>query len=176
MVQIDIEMPIYCYDCPCHNGENGRCNITGDSTFDKRLFDCPLKEEKSEMNNLISRQAAIDAIRASASKYTGFMGMEMYTDDDAVEAINDVPSARPERPKGKWIPGREIAREYGPFHEKCDKYSPNIPCNITYENYKCSCCGLIIDRLLYDWKGEPFYKFCPNCGADMRGERKITND
>ena len=45
-VQIDIEMPIYCYDCPCHNGENGRCNITGDSTFDKRPFDCPLKEVK----------------------------------------------------------------------------------------------------------------------------------
>lgn len=47
MVKIDIEMPTYCYDCPCHNGENGRCNITGDSVFDKRPFDCPLKEEKA---------------------------------------------------------------------------------------------------------------------------------
>ena len=47
MVKIDIEMPTYCYECPCHNGENGRCNITGDSSvFDKRPFDCPLKEEK----------------------------------------------------------------------------------------------------------------------------------
>lgn len=46
MVKIDIEMPTYCYDCPCHNGENGRCNITGDSVFDKRPFDCPLIEEK----------------------------------------------------------------------------------------------------------------------------------
>ena len=44
------------------------------------------------MDDLISRQAAIDAIRASTSKYTGFMEMEMYTDDDAVEAINGVPS------------------------------------------------------------------------------------
>lgn len=48
------------------------------------------------MDDLISKQAAIDAIRASASKYTGFMAMEMYTDDDAVEAINGVPSAQPE--------------------------------------------------------------------------------
>lgn len=48
------------------------------------------------MSDLISRQAAIDAIRASTSKYTGFMEMEMYTDDDAVEAINGVPSAQPE--------------------------------------------------------------------------------
>ena len=47
MVKIDIEMPTYCYDCPCYNGETGRCNITGDSAYDKRPFDCPLKEEKS---------------------------------------------------------------------------------------------------------------------------------
>ena len=46
MIKIDIEMPIYCYDCPCQDGENGRCNITGDSTFDKRPFDCPLREER----------------------------------------------------------------------------------------------------------------------------------
>ena len=48
------------------------------------------------MKDLISRQAAIDAIRASTSKYTGFMEMEMYTDDDAVEAIKALPSAQPE--------------------------------------------------------------------------------
>ena len=47
------------------------------------------------MDDLISRQAAIDAIRASTKKYTGFMEMEMYTDDDAVEAIEDLPSAQP---------------------------------------------------------------------------------
>jgi hypothetical protein len=50
------------------------------------------------MTRLIDADA-IDAIRASASKYTGFMEMEMYTDDDAVEAINSVPSAEPH-----WIP------------------------------------------------------------------------
>lgn len=46
MVKIDMEMPTYCSDCPCHNGENGRCNITGETNFDKRPFDCPLKEVK----------------------------------------------------------------------------------------------------------------------------------
>ena len=44
----------------------------------------------------IYRQVAINALRASASKYTGFMEMEMYTDDDAVEAIECVPSAQSE--------------------------------------------------------------------------------
>ena len=47
-------------------------------------------------NSLISRQAAIDAIRASTSKYKGFMEMEMYTDYDAVEAIEGLPSVQPE--------------------------------------------------------------------------------
>lgn len=46
MVMLDIEIPTYCYDCPCHNGENGQCNVTGKYTSDKRPFDCPLKEEK----------------------------------------------------------------------------------------------------------------------------------
>ena len=46
---------------------------------------------------LISREAAIEAIRASAKKYIGFMEMEMYTDDDAVEAIINLPSAQPEQ-------------------------------------------------------------------------------
>lgn len=55
----------------------------------------------------IYRQAAINAIRASTSKYTGFMEMEMYTDDDAVEAINGVSSAQ------QWIPCSErLPEEY----------------------------------------------------------------
>ena len=61
------------------------------------------------MDDLISRQVAIDTIRASTSKYNGFMRMEMYTDDDAVEAINGVPSAQPEP---YWIPCSERLPEY----------------------------------------------------------------
>ena len=66
----------------------------------KQWLDHISDETKSETDT-ISRQVAIDAIRASASKYTGFMEMEMYTDDDAVEAINGVPSAK------QWIPCSE---------------------------------------------------------------------
>ncbi len=47
MVKIDIEMPTYCYDCPCQNGENGKCQISGNYTDGKRPFDCPLTEEKN---------------------------------------------------------------------------------------------------------------------------------
>lgn len=44
------------------------------------------------MIELISRDEAIKAIRKSTEKYNYFMGMENYTDDDAVEAIISVPT------------------------------------------------------------------------------------
>ena len=69
------------------------------------------------MSDLISRKAAIDAIRASTSKYTGFMEMEMYTDDDAVEAIEALPSAQPEiircRDCRHWYTGDGYNHENG---------------------------------------------------------------
>ena len=42
-----MEMPKDCYDCPCHNGENGRCQIPKETTEDKRPYDCTLVEEKT---------------------------------------------------------------------------------------------------------------------------------
>ena len=100
------------------------------------------------MSDLISRQAAIDAIRKSTSEFSGFMEMEMYTDDDAVEAINGVPSAEPVR-HGKWI--REVRYTIDSLH--------------SYQQYRCSECGMTYITNT---------KHCPNCGADMRGEEEWT--
>lgn len=93
-------------------------------------------------DDIISRQAAIDAIRKSTEKYAGFMEMEQYTDDDAVDAINSLPSA--ESVHGEWVnewKGIDGGRMYG----AC-----------------CSVCHTI---------GHSGYNFCPNCGAKMdKGE------
>ncbi|MBO4734238.1 MAG: hypothetical protein J5662_07165 [Clostridia bacterium] len=59
---------------------------------------------------------------------------------------------------GEWIKGKEIAREM---------LAGQI-LHIDYENFTCSNCGLVLKELLYHIDGSPFYKFCPNCGADMR--------
>ena len=63
------------------------------------------------------------------------------------------------RPHGEWIKGREISRTM--IGDKVQ--------HIEYKDYTCSNCGLVLDNLLYHVDGSPFYKFCPNCGADMRG-------
>lgn len=58
------------------------------------------------MSDLISRQDAIDAIHKSTEKYNYFMGMENYTDEDAVEAINTVPASQVISDV-EWIPVTE---------------------------------------------------------------------
>lgn len=61
---------------------------------------------------------------------------------------------------GKWIEGKEVAREM----------LANETLHIYYENFTCSNCGCVLKDLLFHIDGSPFYKFCPNCGADMKGE------
>ena len=64
--------------------------------------------------------------------------------------IANMPSAQPERKTGKWI-GTEYAG-----------YADGNP---VYYEWKCSACGCVIED------DEPTWNFCPNCGADMRGEQ-----
>ena len=100
--------------------------------------------------DLISRQAAIVAV--------------LYAKDDldAERLIKGLPSAQR---KGKWIPGKELSREFIGITEL----------HIEYEKFTCSSCGLTVKDLLYHADGSPFYKFCPNCGAEMIGEEDETD-
>ena len=48
-IQIDIEMPKSCFDCPLFNREHFSCNIIGydeDVSFLSRSKNCPLEEVK----------------------------------------------------------------------------------------------------------------------------------
>ena len=83
------------------------------------------------MSDLISRQAAVDAIKCAI--------WDKYTAKDAIDAVCNVPPA--ERKKGRW----EVAIGYDPKR-----------------SVMCSECR----RMAY----EPT-PFCPNCGAEMRGEK-----
>ena len=61
-----------------------------------------------------------------------------------INIIIDAPTIEPERTKGKWILD--------------DLYYP-------YEYRFCSECGAQVKR-------ENAWDYCPNCGADMRGEQE----
>ena len=60
------------------------------------------------------------------------------------DRLKALPSAQPERKKGKW--------------------KRKIVDNGFNANWKCSGCG-------FEVMLESVYNFCPNCGADMRGEQ-----
>ena len=65
---------------------------------------------------------------------------------DAMDAIRDLPSAQPERKKGKWIKTDNGHVEYDAV---------------------CSECGFD-----WMWSDKGYFKYCPHCGADMREGEK----
>ena len=91
--------------------------------------------------DLISRQTAIDALRQQFKK-------SPTTAIRAMNTIEELPSAQPERKRGEWI--------------KRDSYDRR-------DNfYTCSECGRVINIISNAHLED--YPFC-HCGADMRGEQ-----
>ena len=117
----------------------------------------------------ISRQDAIDAFYdAFCYAYCDNCGKEMNEDlcgdchrkyqnwsasKKIIEkVINNLPSAQPERKKGRWI-----------------KATGMMPPEF-HGHHCCSECGNFANMEPPFGNREDLSKFCPNCGADMRGE------
>ena len=93
------------------------------------------------MMDLIERQAAVDEANAWLLECLGVTKQNRSC--GLIRRLEDLPSAQPERKKGKWI-----------IVDDCELFIA-----------KCSECGRIEDsRMVYR------YPYC-HCGADMRGEQ-----
>lgn len=90
------------------------------------------------MDDLISRQAALDAIHEMFAK--------SLARERAETAVKSVSSAQLEQRTGTWEERRV---------EGTDIWDRR--------RFYCSACG--------DWQTYGTPAFCPNCGADMRGDR-----
>ena len=106
------------------------------------------------MSDLISRQEAIDYFVTNI----GVVDEDGFSVDDYdelmkvwTERFSGIPSAEPERKTGKWV-DRAVY-----YLAKCE-----------YQTAKCSVCGMYLTTPYMYYFDE--YRFCPNCGADMRGE------
>ena len=106
------------------------------------------------MSDLISRQAAIDEIMALIEEPDDDFNEGVRT---SASVISKLPSAQPQRKKrkrGHWIGERGTKATLDEFGD--------VPYSV-----HCSECG--------DWlTGSDEYacrgRYCPSCGADMRGE------
>ena len=95
-------------------------------------------------DDLISRAAAIRWVKTECNPY-GNPTLDFESGKKVIKHLEQMPSAQPERKTGRWIPHEdEDGEHYGD---------------------KCSECG--------EWYVMPYGKtnFCPNCGANMRGEQ-----
>ncbi len=101
--------------------------------------------ERKMTEDTISRQAAIDAVYKCTNYFIGNLPT-MITKDDAYKVLHEVPSAErnPDRKVGKWV-------------EEDD--------DIIHGH--CSSCGWVSVWQETDVFG---MNYCPNCGADMRGD------
>lgn len=95
------------------------------------------------MNDLIRRQDAIDAVFELSDKLSN----EMLFIDAIVDEIENLPSAEPERKKGKW--------------------------NFIGDNmFECTHCRVVYTTQqlngLRNYAEDPYApRFCPNCGTRM---------
>ena len=115
------------------------------------------------MSDLISRQAAVDALWKALFKYEDDVEKQFQESDEldvsewivhrifvqnmsAIDrqTILNLPSAEPERKKGEWVVDDEF-----------------IDCSVCRrEKWSRIPYGDLVRR----------FRYCPNCGADMRGE------
>mgnify|MGYP003307409665 CR=1 FL=1 len=102
------------------------------------------------MSDLIRRSTLLKSIKGvEVSWYldNGVCG-DNYDDTTIVDIINVQPTIEAVPVvRGEWI----------------KKSIQNINGNTCMETWHCSNCDWV-----YDKEDEPYYDFCPNCGADMR--------
>ena len=111
-----------------------------------KVFDGTRGEEQME---LIDKKELLVNIRQKLHEVERGWSY-IYVLPEIISLIKEAPEIE-SRPKGKWI-----GISY-------DGYADGNP---VYDRWECSNCGLEID----DDNGEILWRYCPDCGADMRGE------
>ena len=99
-------------------------------------------------DDTISRQAAIDAVNDLPNCDNGYS--DTYDKSCIIGVLEELPSVQPEQKKGQWR-NIQIGEWLG---------------------VECTAC-----KIAHDWREVPHvngggvaWYFCPECGADMRGE------
>ena len=96
------------------------------------------------VGDTISRKMAIDAMKSIS---------DSICEQQAIDALCELPPAQPQRKKGKWIDDDKL-------NEAIDGYYAN-----------CSLCGFEMD--VHAEHG--YFEYCPRCGARMDGESDETD-
>ena len=113
-----------------------------------------LEIDKAELNRIIRRMSANDA---QLDHYVAQHNQVVYD----IDAITQLPPIQPKR--GKWIEDKGQQTLMKNFIERGEVWRVCSVCGAGHmigHKYEC-------DKAYHD----THHNFCPNCGADMRGER-----
>lgn len=105
------------------------------------------KEKQMKIGDEVYVHGYIDEIRKDVIIIRNEGGYFGTVADDIVQELW-TPQAKPKR--GTWV-------------GEADGYADG---ELVYDMWSCSNCGTYFE----EWEYEPTWNFCPNCGADMRGE------
>ena len=99
-------------------------------------------------NTMISREEAIFELSLVKAVVLDpdFNSRAVKAVDMAIEALS-----QPERPKGRWV-RTDASGDFDPHYAYCNQ------------------CKYAVEAVGWPWKYKTHY--CPNCGADMRGEEE----
>ena len=101
---------------------------------------------REEAARILDPETSMETL-AEIEYYAGFSGREAVKKAMHDARVMGAKALRSERPKGRWVEPIECG----------------LPDEFTGVGFDCSNCGLWSDT---------DYSFCPNCGADMRGEEE----
>ena len=115
------------------------------------------------MNDYLACKSVIDLVKDFGKQIIA-EEREVDVADDFVELVNRIeklPKADYTEVKhGEWKTPSEI---------KIKRYEGRIPIATEYIHCQCSDCKHCF--LTLEYKGKSSFKYCPNCGAKMDGER-----
>ena len=121
-------------------------NVGIKQNIDETLVDVAENRLENWFNELPSAEPeSISKWKKEFREYVDSLDIARDDWKGIIEYIDELPSAQPEREGGEWV--------------------YNSPVTM-----KCNRCGLVIK----DWDWHRF-KICPNCGADMRGNKHEIN-
>lgn len=108
-----------------------------------------IKTELKPCEDCVSREEVLNLFRPSEELQDSTLSKHWF--DFVSKYINKIPPVKPQPPKGKWIV----------IEDDLD--------GINFPSFSCECSECGAD---FSWKPD----FCPNCGADMRGDADETNN
>ncbi len=145
-------------------GSMNMCDEISNEAYKKIMCNCEV-EESQLCEDAVSRAEIIHTLntmdRYVADELTlcdtnkKYPKNEVFIVDDVYDLVaENLSSVTPQRPKGKWICHRDHCENLGVIPSGLGAY------------YWCSNCDCGIDVREFH---RNHYNFCPNCGADMRG-------